>query len=165
MSTTTNLTTLKINYLTQAQYNAALSGGTINEDEIYLTPQSGSTTNPYVTSQGVSGDWRYRVWSNNFIEVWFNGSVTFTSASTSYQGWYRSTLNVTIPAAVRDITGDFADTANIQVTGAHNAHIYTSGGIKTNGTAFEAQMLGMNSVAANTATTGWNVYIAGMARS
>ena len=59
----------------------------------------------------------------------------------------------------------FADTAVVQVTGAYNAHIYTSGGIKTNGTAFEAQMLGMNSIGANIATTGWNVYIAGMARS
>lgn len=38
MSTTTDLTTLKINYLTQAQYDAAVAGGTINEDEIYMTP-------------------------------------------------------------------------------------------------------------------------------
>lgn len=38
MSTTTDLTTLKINYLTQAQYDAAVSGGTINENEIYMTP-------------------------------------------------------------------------------------------------------------------------------
>ena len=40
MSTTTDLTTLKINYLTQAQYDAEVSGGTINEDEIYMTPTS-----------------------------------------------------------------------------------------------------------------------------
>lgn len=38
MSTTTDLTTLKINYLTQAQYDVAKSGGTINENEIYMTP-------------------------------------------------------------------------------------------------------------------------------
>ena len=38
MSTTTDLSTLKINYLTQAQYDAAVSGGTINENELYLTP-------------------------------------------------------------------------------------------------------------------------------
>lgn len=42
MATTTDLTTLKINYLTQAQYDEALSGGTINENEIYLTPAEGS---------------------------------------------------------------------------------------------------------------------------
>ena len=33
-----NLTTLKINQLTQAQYEAALAAGTINENEIYATP-------------------------------------------------------------------------------------------------------------------------------
>ena len=30
MSTTTNLSTLKINYLTQAQYDTAAQGGNIN---------------------------------------------------------------------------------------------------------------------------------------
>ena len=33
-----NLTTLKINQLTQAQYEAALAEGTINENELYATP-------------------------------------------------------------------------------------------------------------------------------
>lgn len=41
MSTTTNLDTLVINYLTQAQYNTASSGGSINENQLYLTPQDG----------------------------------------------------------------------------------------------------------------------------
>ena len=40
MSSTTNLNTLKINYMTQAQYDTALSGGQVNEDEIYVTPNS-----------------------------------------------------------------------------------------------------------------------------
>ena len=38
MSTTTNLTQLKINYLSQSQYNTALENDEINENEIYLTP-------------------------------------------------------------------------------------------------------------------------------
>ena len=38
MSTTTDLTTLKINYLTQAQYDAEVSGGTVNANELYMTP-------------------------------------------------------------------------------------------------------------------------------
>ena len=41
MATTTTLDTLKINYLTQAQYDAAVTAGTINSDEIYMTPASG----------------------------------------------------------------------------------------------------------------------------
>ena len=42
MATTTNLSSLKINYLTQEQYDTALAGGNINENEIYMTPSSGS---------------------------------------------------------------------------------------------------------------------------
>ena len=38
MATTTNLSSLVINYLTQAQYDAAAEGGTLNENQLYLTP-------------------------------------------------------------------------------------------------------------------------------
>lgn len=37
-TSTTDLTTLKINYLTQAQYEAALAQGQISENELYFTP-------------------------------------------------------------------------------------------------------------------------------
>ena len=40
MPTTTNLTTLKINYLTQAQYDDALANNQINSNELYFTPQA-----------------------------------------------------------------------------------------------------------------------------
>ena len=39
---TTDLTTLKINKLTKAQYEAALAAGNINENELYMTPESES---------------------------------------------------------------------------------------------------------------------------
>lgn len=51
MSTTTNLNTLVINYLTEAQYEAAVSGGTIDPDQLYLTPE----TNIPVTDVEVDG--------------------------------------------------------------------------------------------------------------
>ena len=38
MSTTTNLSNLVINYLTQSQYDSAAQAGTLNENQIYLTP-------------------------------------------------------------------------------------------------------------------------------
>lgn len=38
MATTTNLSSLVINYLTQAQYDAAAQAGTLNENQLYLTP-------------------------------------------------------------------------------------------------------------------------------
>lgn len=42
MSTTTDLSTLKINYLTQTQYDEAKRQGIVNENELYLTPATGS---------------------------------------------------------------------------------------------------------------------------
>lgn len=39
---TTNLTTLKINKLTKAQYDAALAAGMVSENELYMTPESGA---------------------------------------------------------------------------------------------------------------------------
>lgn len=42
MATTTDLNTLVINYLTEAQYEAEVSGGTVDPDAIYMTPTSGS---------------------------------------------------------------------------------------------------------------------------
>lgn len=51
MSTTTDLNTLVINYLTEAQYESAVSGGTIDPDQLYLTPE----TNVPVTDVEVNG--------------------------------------------------------------------------------------------------------------
>lgn len=46
--TTTDLSTLKINYLSQEAYDAEKSSGTIEENEIYLTP---SILNPCIVGQ------------------------------------------------------------------------------------------------------------------
>ena len=50
---TTDLDTLVINYLTQAQYDAAVSGGTIEANEIYLT-EAGTVPIEDVTVDGTS---------------------------------------------------------------------------------------------------------------
>lgn len=44
MATTTNLSTLRINYLTQAQFEAAVANNTIKADELYLTPAGNNIT-------------------------------------------------------------------------------------------------------------------------
>lgn len=61
MATTTNLTTLKINYLTQAQYDTALANNQINADELYLTPATNFpnitiSNNAPTSSDGSNGD-------------------------------------------------------------------------------------------------------------
>lgn len=51
MASTTDLSVLKINYLTQAQYDNAKSQGTLEANEIYMTP----VTDPGVTDVEVDG--------------------------------------------------------------------------------------------------------------
>ena len=55
MSTSTFLDTLKINYLTQAQYDAALQAGTINADELYLTPPPDTLAGYGITDAYING--------------------------------------------------------------------------------------------------------------
>ena len=54
MATTTDLEKLVINYLTQDQYDDAREAGTLNANELYLTPDTGST-NGTVTSVATGG--------------------------------------------------------------------------------------------------------------
>lgn len=62
MPTTTNLNTLKINYLTQAQYEAALANEQINENEIYLTPSLEAESAPIGAIQSYAGSTAPRGW-------------------------------------------------------------------------------------------------------
>lgn len=77
MATTTNLNSLVINYLTQAQYDSAVSGGTIDANQLYLTPDS--TTSNYLeksyTNDTFSGaiGWNTAD-SNSVLEVYCDDS-------------------------------------------------------------------------------------------
>ena len=56
MATDTKLDSLVINYLTQAQYNNAKREGTLNSNQIYMTPASSSNyTLPAATSSTLGG--------------------------------------------------------------------------------------------------------------
>ena len=56
MATDTKLDSLVINYLTQAQYNNAKREGTLNSNQIYMTPASSSSyTLPAATSSTLGG--------------------------------------------------------------------------------------------------------------
>ena len=121
---------------------------------------------PQITSHGTYGTfWAYRVWSDDFQEVWYRGSVTFSSAASQQtNGWYRSTQNVDIPIANMSGMTAFSDDAVVTVSGAYAGRVFTTGGIKTNGTQFEAQQLSGSSMSATT-VNGWNVYISGFKRT
>lgn len=83
MSTTTDLTELVINYLTEAQYEAAVSGGTIDPDQLYLTPE----TNVPVTDVEVDGS---SVVSGGVAEITLPTVPTNVSAFTNDAGYLTS---------------------------------------------------------------------------
>jgi len=132
----------------------------------YVIIQGTTTSADAMTGAGQrTGTWQYRKWNSGFLEVWFNGSIYLPAAGTASNGFLRTTTNVNIPSAIKNAIGTFADTAVVSITGAYSYRFYTSGGIKTDGTQFEAQILGANSGSIAAASwSGWNVYISGPAR-
>ena len=61
MATTINLDTLKINYLTQAQYDTALNNNQINSNQLYFTPSSGDV----VEQNNCTENHQYRILFSN----------------------------------------------------------------------------------------------------
>lgn len=111
-TSTVNLPELKINYLSQAQYNTALNNGQINSDEIYLTPDnkiivsSSNASNPtnyeenslwlkygdssegwadWVVETGITGMWTWRKWASGIAECWGNGTIA--TAADQWETW------------------------------------------------------------------------------
>jgi len=85
MATTTDVSPLKINYLTQSQYNTALANNQINANELYLTPAD-DTVNISIATNTVAGivkPWYYHsaassgpTTGNNSTAVTVNGITT-----------------------------------------------------------------------------------------
>ena len=66
--TVENLSTLKINYLTQEQYDAAVSSGIIQENELYLTPTSGEQS--ALPSGGLMGQVLAKSSDDDYAVAW-----------------------------------------------------------------------------------------------
>lgn len=115
MSTTTELSKLTINYLTQAQYDAEVEGGTIDENALYLTPSEStpSVMADYIVEQGTSGIWTYRKWNSGVAECW---GTTATRSITSWSAW--GGIYIAAPYNTQDSypSGLFISTPNCQAT-------------------------------------------------
>lgn len=107
MSTVTHLNTFKINYLTQEQYDEALSNEEINENELYLTS---SNIGDYVIETGTSGIWTYRKWSSGIAECWglTDKTVAANSVDTSLYVQYPFNF-ITKPVTTMSIYAGGAD--------------------------------------------------------
>lgn len=81
-----NLSTLKINYLTQEQYDAAVSSGIIQENELYLTPTSGEQS--ALPSGGLMGQVLAKSSNDNYAVAWSSidagMKVTVTKSGSTY---------------------------------------------------------------------------------
>ena len=96
MATTTNLDTLKINYLTQAQYDTALANNQINSNQLYFTPSSGDVVEQNATSSSDNGDFRVLLSGtasdNNLTEtVRKTSQITYNPSTFSFKHYAGST--------------------------------------------------------------------------
>ncbi len=144
--------------------NVDLGGLTIANDNGAVSINSNRVADFVVSEDSVSitsggtGTWYYRIWKSGWQEAWYHGSIQFTAASSTAGGWNRSTQNFALPIP-------FADESSVLVSGAYSGRVFTTGGIKTNGTQFEAQILGGQAMSSDRTLPGWNVYVAGYGRS
>lgn len=128
MAITQDLDTLKINYLTQEQYNIAQANGQINANELYLTPNttgelivsSEDASNPaaypqnsiwlkygdiaggqadWIVEWGTSGIWTYRKWYSGIAECWGQWTGTITNYGT-VGTFYGYNVDINLPTGL-----------------------------------------------------------------
>ena len=121
MATNTKLDSLVINYLTQAQYDNAKNAGTLNSNQIYMTPASSSTyTLPAATSSTLGG---VKIGSNITVS---SGKISLTKANvTSALGYTPPTTDTkyTLP------TGNALTLGGVKLSDSTSSTSSTSGGI------------------------------------
>lgn len=114
MATNTKLDSLVINYLTQAQYDNAKSAGTLNSNQIYMTPASSSTyTLPAATSSTLGG---VKIGSNITVN---SGTISISKTNvTNALGYTPPTTDTkyTLPNATSNVLGGVKIGSNITVS-------------------------------------------------
>lgn len=106
---TENLTTLKINKLTKAQYEAALAAGTVSENELYMTEETNVDLTDLATKEELSTK---------------SNKPTITAVSLLASNWDSSSktysLESTYPNASYDIEVALDSTATSEQVEAFN---------------------------------------------
>lgn len=115
MATDTKLDGLVINYLTQSQYNNAKSSGTLNANQIYMTPASSgsSYTLPTATSSTLGG---VKIGSNITVS---SGTISISKTNvTNALGYTPPTTDTkyTLPNATSSTLGGVKIGSNITVS-------------------------------------------------
>lgn len=115
MATNTKLDSLVINYLTQSQYDSAKNAGTLNANQIYMTPaSSGSTyTLPAATGSTLGG---VKIGSNITVS---SGTISLSKTNvTTALGYTPPTTDTkyTLPTATSSTLGGVKIGSNITVS-------------------------------------------------
>lgn len=114
MATDTKLDSLVINYLTQSQYDTAKNNGTLNANQIYMTPASSTNyTLPTATSSTLGG---VKIGNNITVN---SGTISLTKANvTSALGYTPPTTDTkyTLPSATNSTLGGVKIGNNITVS-------------------------------------------------
>lgn len=115
MATNTKLDSLVINYLTQSQYDSAKNAGTLNANQIYMTPaSSGSTyTLPAATGSTLGG---VKIGSNITVS---SGTISISKTNvTNALGYTPPTTDTkyTLPNATSSVLGGVKIGSNITVS-------------------------------------------------
>lgn len=114
MATNTKLDSLVINYLTQSQYDSAKSAGTLNSNQIYMTPATTSTyTLPTATSSVLGG---VKIDSNITVS---SGTISISKTNvTTALGYTPPTTDTkyTLPNATSSVLGGVKIGSNITVS-------------------------------------------------
>lgn len=114
MATNTKLDSLVINYLTQAQYDNAKNAGTLNSNQIYMTPASSNTyTLPAATSSTLGG---VKIGSNITVN---SGTISLSKTNvTTALGYTPPTTDTkyTLPNATSSTLGGVKIGSNITVS-------------------------------------------------
>lgn len=92
---------------------------------------NGNSIADFVTSQGISGIWAYRVWNSGIKECWgaYTASIAVTTSSPGYGGYRSGSLN--IPAFPVTFTSAPTVTATVGSAGGvwvNNVHTITTTG-------------------------------------
>lgn len=141
---TTNLSTLKINYLTQSQYDTALANNEIEENEIYMTPAETITGVPNIN---LSFDAPSGIAWSSLANTWtpsVSGIATTRinpSNSTSAYLIIRDSSNGNVTVAQVASTGGLGVSVSWPVIGGHT---YNVGGNSTNVTSMETRLYPFN---------------------
>lgn len=110
----------------------------------------------HITNVRTSGSWQIEEYSDGYVRQLYNGVVTFTNASSAFNGWHRSVQNVSLPVTVHQTN------STCYGSGAAAGRLLVVTGLSGQ-TAVECQLLSGQSFAGGLSVSNANIVVEGYA--